>query len=393
MSAGKPPFGKILIANRGEIACRIARTAQRLGISTVAVYSEADAGALHVRMADEAVAIGGSAPSESYLDGARIVRAALDTGAEAIHPGFGFLSENAGFVEAVEAAGLVFIGPGAAAIAAMGDKIESKRLAEKAGVPVVPGAAGETADAEAAVASARRIGYPVMVKASAGGGGKGMRIARSDTELREEFGSTVNEAASAFGDGRVFVEKYVEEPRHIEIQVLADAHGNAVHLGERECSIPARGTRRWSRNARAPSSMRPCARRWARARSALARAVDYRSAGTVEFIVDRERNFYFLEMNTRLQVEHPVTEMVTRVGPRGADAAHRGRRAARIRPGGYPPGRLGHRGARLCGTAGAPISRPPSAGSRPSARRRRKAACASIRAWSRAPRSPCSTTR
>ena len=240
MSAGKPPFGKILIANRGEIACRIARTAQRLGISTVAVYSEADAGALHVRMADEAVAIGGSAPSESYLDGARIVRAALDTGAEAIHPGFGFLSENAGFVEAVEAAGLVFIGPGAAAIAAMGDKIESKRLAEKAGVPVVPGAAGETADAEAAVASARRIGYPVMVKASAGGGGKGMRIARSDTELREEFGSTVNEAASAFGDGRVFVEKYVEEPRHIEIQVLADAHGNAVHLGERECSIQRR---------------------------------------------------------------------------------------------------------------------------------------------------------
>ena len=310
MPAGTPPFGKFLIANRGEIACRIARTAQRLGISTVAVYSEADAGALHVRMADEAVAIGGSAPSESYLDGARIVRAALDTGAEAIHPGFGFLSENAGFVEAIEAAGLVFIGPGAAAIAAMGDKIESKRLAEKAGVPVVPGDAGETADAEAAVASARRIGYPVMVKASAGGGGKGMRIARSDTELREEFGSTVNEAARAFGDGRVFVEKYVEEPRHIEVQVLADAHGNTVHLGERECSIQRRHQKVIEE---CPSPFVDEAMReemGARA-VALARAVDYRSAGTVEFIVDRERNFYFLEMNTRLQVEHPVTEMVT----------------------------------------------------------------------------------
>ena len=310
MSAGKPPFGKILIANRGEIACRIARTARRLGIRTVAVYSEADADALHVRTADEAVAIGGSAPSESYLDGARIVRAALDTGAEAIHPGFGFLSENAGFVEAVEAAGLVFIGPGAAAIAAMGDKIESKRLAERAGVPVVPGDAGEVADAEGAVASARRIGYPVMVKASAGGGGKGMRIARSDAELRQVFGSTVNEAASAFGDGRVFVEKYVEEPRHIEVQVLADAHGNAVHLGERECSIQRRHQKVVEE---CPSPFLDEAMRaemGARA-VALARAVDYRSAGTVEFIVDRERNFYFLEMNTRLQVEHPVTEMVT----------------------------------------------------------------------------------
>ena len=307
---GRPPFGRILIANRGEIACRIARTARRLGIGTVAVYSEADADGLHVRMADEAVAIGGSAPSQSYLDGARIIQAALDTGAEAVHPGFGFLSENAGFVEAVEAAGLVFIGPGAAAIAAMGDKIESKRLAERAGVPVVPGDAGEIADAEAAVASAGRIGYPVMVKASAGGGGKGMRVARSDAELREVFGSTVNEAASAFGDGRVFVEKYVEEPRHIEIQVLADAHGNAVHLGERECSIQRRHQKVVEE---CPSPFVDEALRaemGARA-VALARAVDYRSAGTVEFIVDRERNFYFLEMNTRLQVEHPVTEMVT----------------------------------------------------------------------------------
>ncbi len=305
-----PLFGKILIANRGEIACRIARTARRLGIATVAVYSEADADALHVRMADEAVAIGGSAPSESYLVGARIIRAALDTGAEAIHPGFGFLSENAGFVEAVEAAGLVFIGPGAAAIAAMGDKIESKRLAERAGVPVVPGDAGEIADAEAAAASAGRIGYPVMVKASAGGGGKGMRIARSEEELRQVFGSTVNEAESAFGDGRVFVEKYIEEPRHIEIQILADAHGNIVHLGERECSIQRRHQKVIEE---CPSPFVDEALRaemGARA-VALARAVDYRSAGTVEFIVDRERNFYFLEMNTRLQVEHPVTEMVT----------------------------------------------------------------------------------
>ncbi len=310
MPAGTPPFARILIANRGEIACRIARTARRLGIGTVAVYSEADAGALHVRMADEAVAIGGSAPPESYLVGPRIIQAALDTGAEAVHPGFGFLSENAGFVEAVEAAGLVFIGPGAAAIAAMGDKIESKRLAERAGVPVVPGDAGEIADAEAAVASARRIGYPVMVKASAGGGGKGMRIAGSDGELRQVFGSTVNEAENAFGDGRVFVEKYVEEPRHIEVQVLADAHGNAVHLGERECSIQRRHQKVIEE---CPSPFVDEALRaemGARA-VALARAVDYRSAGTVEFIVDRERNFYFLEMNTRLQVEHPVTEMVT----------------------------------------------------------------------------------
>ena len=310
MLAGTPPFAKILIANRGEIACRIVRTARRLGVRTVAVYSEADADALHVRMADEAVAIGGSAPSESYLVGARIIRAALDTGAEAVHPGFGFLSENAGFVEAVEAAGLAFIGPGAAAIAAMGDKIESKRLAERAGVPIVPGDAGEIADAEAAVVSARRIGYPVMVKASAGGGGKGMRIARSDEELRQVFDSTVNEAESAFGDGRVFVEKYIEEPRHIEIQVLADAHGNIVHLGERECSIQRRHQKVIEE---CPSPFVDEALRadmGARA-VALARAVDYRSAGTVEFIVDRERNFYFLEMNTRLQVEHPVTEMVT----------------------------------------------------------------------------------
>ncbi len=310
MDAQDPPFGKLLIANRGEIACRIIRTARRLGIGTVAVFSEADADALHVRMADEAVAIGGSAPSESYLDGTRIVRAAVEAGAEAVHPGFGFLAENAGFVEAVEAAGLTFVGPGAAAIAAMGDKIESKRLAARAGVPVVPGDAGEIPDAEAAVRSARAVGYPVMVKASAGGGGKGMRVAHSDAELRAAFGSTVNEAAGAFGDGRVFIEKYVEEPRHIEIQVLADAHGNTVHLGERECSIQRRHQKVIEE---CPSPFLDEAMRaemGARA-VALARAVDYRSAGTVEFIVDRERNFYFLEMNTRLQVEHPVTEMAT----------------------------------------------------------------------------------
>ncbi len=329
MPAGTPPFGKILIANRGEIACRIARTARRLGVRTVAVYSDADADALHVRMADEAIAIGGAAPSDSYLLAPRIIQVALDTGSEAVHPGFGFLSENAGFVEAVEAAGLVFIGPDAAAIAAMGDKIESKLLAEQAGVPVVPGDPGEITDADAAAASARRIGYPVMVKASAGGGGKGMRIARSDEELRQVFGSTVNEAKSAFGDGRVFIEKYIEEPRHIEIQILADAHGNIVHLGERECSIQRRHQKviEESPSPFVDEALR--AEMGARA-IALARAVSYRSAGTVEFIVDHARNFYFLEMNTRLQVEHPVTEMVT-----GLDLVEQMLRVAACEPLGF----------------------------------------------------------
>ena len=305
-----PLFRRLLIANRGEIACRIIRTARRLGIETVAVHSDAEPDALHVRLADEAVAIGGATPAESYLDGARIVQAALETGAEAIHPGFGFLSENAAFVEAVEAAGLAFVGPGAAAIRAMGDKIESKRLAEAAGVPVVPGHVGEVADVATALGVARAIGYPVMVKASAGGGGKGMRIAGSDAELEQVFGSTVSEAEGAFGDGRVFIEKFVEEPRHIEIQLLADAHGRVVHLGERECSVQRRHQKVLEE---CPSPFLDEASRAAMGEraAALARAVEYRSAGTVEFIVDRERNFYFLEMNTRLQVEHPVTEMVT----------------------------------------------------------------------------------
>ena len=303
-------FGKILIANRGEIACRIIRTARRMGIATVAVHSDADDGALHVRMADEAVAIGAAPSSESYLVGERIIAAARTTGAEAVHPGFGFLSENAGFARAVEAAGIVFIGPGADAIAAMGDKIESKRLAAEAGVPVVPGHVGEIPDVGAAIGIARGIGYPVMIKASAGGGGKGMRTVHDDRALREAFDSTVGEAEGAFGDGRVFIEKFVRDPRHIEIQVLADAHGNVIHLCERECSIQRRHQKVVEE---CPSPFLDPATREAMGAQAvaLARAVGYRSAGTVEFIVDGGRNFHFLEMNTRLQVEHPVTEMTT----------------------------------------------------------------------------------
>ena len=303
-------FQKILIANRGEIACRIIRTARRMGIATVAVHSEADDGALHVAMADEAVAIGASPSSESYLVAARIIAAAQATGAEAIHPGFGFLSENADFARAVEAAGIVFIGPGADAIAAMGDKIESKRLAAGAGVSVVPGHVGAVADVEEAVGIARGIGYPVMIKASAGGGGKGMRTVRDDRAMREAFDSTVGEAEGAFGDGRVFIEKFVRDPRHIEIQVLADAHGNVIHLCERECSIQRRHQKVVEE---CPSPFLDAATREAMGAQAvaLARAVGYRSAGTVEFVVDGGRNFHFLEMNTRLQVEHPVTEMTT----------------------------------------------------------------------------------
>jgi propionyl-CoA carboxylase alpha chain len=303
-------FQKILIANRGEIACRVIRTARKMGIKTVAVYSEADAGALHVREADEAVAIGGSAAAESYLKIERIVEACVATGAEAVHPGYGFLSERQAFAKALEAAGIVFIGPNTHAIGAMGDKIESKKLASAAGVSTVPGHLGVIEDAEAAVRIAQEIGYPVMIKASAGGGGKGMRLAKSDGETREGFRSASNEARSSFGDDRVFIEKYIVEPRHIEIQVLGDAHGNVIHLGERECSIQRRHQKVIEE---APSPFLDEATRAAMGAQAvaLAKAVQYRSAGTVEFIVDRERNFYFLEMNTRLQVEHPVTEEVT----------------------------------------------------------------------------------
>jgi propionyl-CoA carboxylase alpha chain len=303
-------FKKILIANRGEIACRVIRTAWRMGIATVAVYSDADADALHVREADDAVRIGAPPAAESYLRIDRIVEACRKTGAEAVHPGYGFLSERAGFAEALAEAGIAFIGPGPRAIAAMGDKIESKKLARAAGVSTVPGHLDVIPNAEAAIRIARDIGYPVMIKASAGGGGKGMRIARSDAEIREGFRSASNEARSSFGDDRVFIEKYIEEPRHIEIQVLGDQHGHVIFLGERECSIQRRHQKVIEE---APSPFLDAKTRAAMGAQAvaLAQAVGYASAGTVEFIVDRDRNFYFLEMNTRLQVEHPVTELVT----------------------------------------------------------------------------------
>src|SRR5215469_8720349 len=303
-------FKKILIANRGEIACRIIRTARRMGIATVAVYSEADTEALHVRMADEAVPIGPAPSAESYLKIERIVEACRTTGADAVHPGYGFLSENPAFARALAEAGVIFIGPGPEAIAAMGDKIQSKKLALDAGVSSVPGHLAVIPDADSAVKVARAIGYPVMIKASAGGGGKGMRIAASDQETREGFGSAASEAKSSFADDRIFIEKYIEEPRHIEIQVLGDAFGNLVYLGERECSIQRRHQKVIEE---APSPFLDSETRKAMGEQAvaLARAVDYRSTGTVEFIVDRERNFYFLEMNTRLQVEHPVTELIT----------------------------------------------------------------------------------
>ncbi|MGA9604245.1 MAG: acetyl/propionyl/methylcrotonyl-CoA carboxylase subunit alpha, partial [Methyloceanibacter sp.] len=303
-------FSKLLIANRGEIACRIIRTARRLGIKTVAVYSDADRDALHVDMADEAVPIGPAQAAQSYLDMGKIISAAKATGAEAIHPGYGFLSENPAFARALEDAGIVFIGPNIRAIEAMGDKIESKKLAAKAKVSTVPGHLGVIKDAKEAVKIADEIGYPVMIKASAGGGGKGMRIAYSRKEVEEGFNSSKSEAKSSFGDDRVFIEKYIEEPRHIEIQVLGDKHGNVIHLGERECSIQRRNQKVVEE---APSPFLDAKTREAMGAQAvaLAKAVGYDTAGTVEFIVDKDRNFYFLEMNTRLQVEHPVTELVT----------------------------------------------------------------------------------
>jgi len=311
-AGAKPPFEKILIANRGEIACRVMRTCRRLGIKTVAVYSEADADALHVREADEAVLIGPPPSAQSYLLADRIVAACKQTGAEAVHPGYGFLSEKQEFQAALAKAGIVFIGPDAHAIHAMGDKIESKKLAAAAGVSTVPGHLAAIPDAEHAVQIAQGIGYPVMIKASAGGGGKGMRIAFNDAECREGFVSASNEARTSFADDRVFIEKYVEEPRHIEIQVLGDAHGNVIYLGERECSIQRRHQKVLEE---APSPFLDAATRKAMGEQAvaLAKAVNYKSAGTVEFIVDKHRKFFFLEMNTRLQVEHPVTELVTKL--------------------------------------------------------------------------------
>lgn len=303
-------FKKILIANRGEIACRIIRTARRMGIATVAVYSDADRRSLHAQMADEAVHIGEAPSARSYLDAARIIEACRQTGAQAVHPGFGFLSEQAAFAEALEQAGVVFIGPGVHAITSMGDKITSKLLAQKAGVSTIPGFTGVIEDAGHAVRIAREIGYPVMLKASAGGGGKGMRIVSSDAECREGFERAANEAQAAFGDARIFAEKFIEQPRHVEIQVLADRHGNVIHLGERECSIQRRHQKVIEE---APSPLLDDKTRKAMGEQAvaLASAVDYSSAGTVEFVADQKRNFYFLEMNTRLQVEHPVTEMIT----------------------------------------------------------------------------------
>ena len=303
-------FDKILIANRGEIACRVIRTCRRLGIATVAVHSDADTDALHARMADERVAIGPAPARESYLVIERIVEACRRTGAQAVHPGYGFLSERAAFAEALAAAGITFIGPPPDAIRAMGDKIESKRLAREAGVSTVPGTLDAIGDVAAARRVAAEIGYPVMVKASAGGGGKGMRIARDEAELVEGLERARSEAASSFGDDRVFLEKFVEEPRHIEVQVLGDRAGHVVHLFERECSIQRRHQKVIEE---APSPFLDAATRTAMGAQAvaLAQAVGYHSAGTVEFIVDQGGQFYFLEMNTRLQVEHPVTELVT----------------------------------------------------------------------------------
>jgi propionyl-CoA carboxylase alpha chain len=305
-------FKKILIANRGEIACRVIKTACKMGIKTVAVYSDADAQALHVRMADEAVNIGPPPANQSYIVIDKIMAAVKETGAEAVHPGYGFLSENAKFAEALEAAGVAFIGPPVGAIEKMGDKITSKKIAQEANVSTVPGHMGLIEDAEEAVKISNEIGYPVMIKASAGGGGKGMRIAWDDDGAREGFQSSKNEAANSFGDDRIFIEKFVTQPRHIEIQVLCDTHGNGIYLGERECSIQRRQQKVIEE---APSPFIDEATRKAMGEQsvALAKAVDYASAGTVEFIVDGDRNFYFLEMNTRLQVEHPVTELITGV--------------------------------------------------------------------------------
>ena len=303
-------FKKILIANRGEIACRVIKTARKMGIKTVAIYADADRNALHVKMADEAVHIGPSPANQSYIVIDKVMDAIKQTGAEAVHPGYGFLSENPKFAEALAAAGVAFIGPPKGAIEAMGDKITSKKLAQEANVSTVPGYMGLIEDADDAVKISNQVGYPVMIKASAGGGGKGMRIAWNDTEAREGFQSSKNEAANSFGDDRIFIEKFVTQPRHIEIQVLADSHGNAVYLHERECSIQRRNQKVIEE---APSPFLDAATRKAMGEQsvALAQAVGYTSAGTVEFIVDGDRNFYFLEMNTRLQVEHPVTELIT----------------------------------------------------------------------------------
>jgi propionyl-CoA carboxylase alpha chain len=301
---------KILVANRGEIACRVFSTAKKMGIATVAVYSDADADALHVQMADEAINIGPAASAESYLVIEKIIQVCKDSGADAVHPGYGFLSENSQFRDALDEAGIVFIGPGKKAIESMGDKITSKLIAEKAGVNCIPGYTDVVRDADHAVEISAGIGYPVMLKASAGGGGKGMRVAWDEADCRDGFERATNEARSSFGDTRIFIEKYIQQPRHIEIQVMADGHGNVIYLGERECSIQRRH-QKVIEEAPSPFLDEATRQKMGEQSCALAKAVDYQSAGTVEFIADADMNFYFLEMNTRLQVEHPVTELVT----------------------------------------------------------------------------------
>jgi propionyl-CoA carboxylase alpha chain len=303
-------FKRILIANRGEIACRIIKTARLLGIATVAVYSDADRDALHVEMADQAVRIGRPPAAESYLSIEAIVAACREAGADAVHPGYGFLSERAAFPRALAKAGVVFIGPHPDAIDAMGDKIAAKLAAAKAKVSTVPGYQGEIADEAQAEKVAAEIGYPVMIKAAAGGGGKGLRIAHTKAEVAEGFSRARSEAKSSFGDDRVFIEKYIENPRHIEIQVLGDKHGNVIHLGERECSIQRRN-QKIVEEAPSPLLDEATRKKMGAQAVALAKAVGYDSAGTVEFVAAQDKTFYFLEMNTRLQVEHPVTELVT----------------------------------------------------------------------------------
>ena len=303
-------FEKILIANRGEIACRVIKTARKMGIKTVAIYSDSDKKALHMKMADEAFHVGPPPASQSYISIDKVMQAVRQSGAQAVHPGYGFLSENSKFAQALAAENIAFIGPPVEAIEKMGDKITSKKIAQDAGVSTVPGHMGLIDEAKAAVRISNEIGYPVMIKASAGGGGKGMRLAWNDAEALEGFQSSKNEAANSFGDDRIFIEKFVTQPRHIEIQILADSHGNCIYMGERECSIQRRNQKVVEE---APSPFLDQATRKAMGEQAcaLANAVGYVSAGTVEFIVDKDKNFYFLEMNTRLQVEHPVTELIT----------------------------------------------------------------------------------
>lgn len=305
-------FDRLLIANRGEIACRVMKTAKQMGIKTIAVFSDADRQALHVQMADEAVSIGPPPANQSYIDIEKVISAVRETKANAVHPGYGFLSENAKFAKALSDIGVTFIGPPEHAIKSMGDKITSKKIAQDAGVNTVPGYMGIINDDKEAVRISKQIGYPVMIKASAGGGGKGMRIAWNDTEVKEGFESSKNEAANSFGDDRIFIEKFVTQPRHIEIQILADTQGNCIYLGERECSIQRRN-QKVVEEAPSPFLDEKTRKEMGEQACKLAKAVGYFSAGTVEFIVDRDKNFYFLEMNTRLQVEHPVTELITGV--------------------------------------------------------------------------------